>query len=166
MKKSTLKLLVLICITALSASAKENKSVRHRQGNPTPQVGTCPNTTAQTDLDINNVRAHILNGGDMWWDPISQVNTYEVPKGSGKNSIYSGAIWIGGYDGTGALKVAAQTYRQAGGNDFWSGPISKDTVTDSLSITNARCAQFDRLWKLTKVDVQNFIGGGSPTQKM
>ena len=24
--------------------------------------------SAQTDLNINNVRARLLNGGDMWWD--------------------------------------------------------------------------------------------------
>src|SRR4051812_34810954 len=28
----------------------------------------CANATQQVDLDINNVRAKILNGGDMWWD--------------------------------------------------------------------------------------------------
>ena len=39
----------------LSANAKENKGVVRRQANPTPQVGTCPITTAQADLAINNV---------------------------------------------------------------------------------------------------------------
>lgn len=76
-------------------------------------TGTCPPTTAQFDLDINNVRARILNGGDMWWDNISQTNYYEVPIGSNKNSLYTGAIWIGGYDGTGALKVAGPSARFA-----------------------------------------------------
>ena len=40
----------------------------------------CQPSKAQSDLSINNVRATILGGGDMWWD----LNTarYEVPKGS------------------------------------------------------------------------------------
>ena len=57
-------------------------------------------------------------GGDLWWDPVGQTPYYEVPIGSGKNSIYSGALWIGGFDQAGRLKVAAQTYRQGGSNDF------------------------------------------------
>src|SRR3954464_3407480 len=78
----------------------------------------CSPATAQTDLDINNVRATILNGGDMWWDLIS--GQYEIPKGSGITSLFAGSLWIGGIDGGGNLKVAAMTYRQ-GGNDFWPG---------------------------------------------
>ena len=42
---------------------------------------------------------------------------YEIPKGSNKNSMFAGALWIGGVDDGGNLKVAAMTYRQ-GGNDF------------------------------------------------
>ena len=57
----------------------------------------------------------------MWWDLVGNAE-YEVPKGSGKNSLFAGAIWIGGKDAAGNLKVAAQTYRQSG-SDFWPGPV-------------------------------------------
>ena len=75
------------------------------------QVNNCNPPTAQTDLDINNVRARILNGGDMWWDLVINPH-YEVPKGSGKHSMFSGSIWIGGLDAGNQLKLAAQKYRQ------------------------------------------------------
>ena len=134
MKTKLRTLSIFLCmILFITANAKENKGVVHKQINPSPQVVGCPNTTAQADLNINNVRARILNGGDLWWDPISQVNYYEVPIGSNKNSIYCGALWIGGLDGAGTLKVAAQTYRQQGANDFWAGPISKNPVTIILT---------------------------------
>ena len=82
----------------------------------------CPATTAQIDLAVNNVRARILNGGDLWWDPNNNsAGIYEVPKGSGLVSIYAGSFWIGGFDPANQLKVAAQTYRQTGANDFSSG---------------------------------------------
>ncbi len=110
----------------------------------------CLPPVAQIDLDINNVRTTILVGGDMWWN-VSTAN-YEVPKGSGKHSLYAGALWIGGMDQGGQVKVAAQTYRQTG-FDFWGGPL--DTV--AVSITKEKCQAYDRHWKVTKNDVQNFL---------
>lgn len=111
---------------------------------------SCAPTTAQADLDINNVRTTILVGGDMWWNLTSAK--YEIPKGSGKHSLYAGSLWIGGYDATGNLKVAAQTYRQLGG-DFWGGPLD----TTAVNITPAKCQEYDRHWKVTRQDVVNFI---------
>jgi len=35
---------------------------------------------------------------------------------------FSGALWIGGKDNGGNLKLAAMTYRQRG-SDFWPGPF-------------------------------------------
>ncbi|MBK9638175.1 MAG: hypothetical protein IPO63_10300 [Bacteroidetes bacterium] len=126
-------------------------------------AATCPNTTAQIDLDVNQVRARVLVGGDLWWDPIGQTPYYEVPIGSNKNSIYSGALWIGGYDQSNQLFVAAQTYRQAGGNDFWGGPISKDVNTGAVGIADPRCIEFDRFWSIKREDVENFIADGTTT---
>src|SRR6185436_12656684 len=35
------------------------------------EAGDCKAATSQIDLNINNVRARLMNGGDMWWDLIS-----------------------------------------------------------------------------------------------
>ena len=56
----------------------------------------------------------------MWWN--LSDGKYEIPKNSGKHSMFAGSLWIGGLDDDDQLKVAAQTYRQSG-NDFWPGPI-------------------------------------------
>ena len=63
----------------------------------------CKAPTSRIDLDINNVRTTILNGGDMWWD-LNDAQ-YEIPKGGDKHSIYAGSIMIGGIDQTGNLKM-------------------------------------------------------------
>jgi hypothetical protein len=110
----------------------------------------CNPPTAQAELDINNVRTTILVGGDMWWDLVNAK--YEIPKGSGKSSLFAGSLWIGGIDDGGQIKVAGQTYRQTGG-DFWGGPLD----TTNTDITQQKCQQYDRHWKVTKADVQNFI---------
>ena len=114
----------------------------------------CTPPNAKADLDINNVRTTILVGGDMWWD-LSNPK-YEIPQGSGKHSIFTGALWIGGIDPGGQIKVAAQTYRQTG-LDFWGGPLD----TTSVNITQQKCLAYDRHWKVTRAQVQNFINNPS-----
>jgi len=42
----------------------------------------CAEAVTSTEMALNNVRALIHTGGDMWWD--FQTAQYEVPKGSGK----------------------------------------------------------------------------------
>ena len=82
MKPTTfISLFFLLSFINLSL-AKENKgySSNHQSTNKT-NAG-CIASTAQTDLNINNVRAHILNGGDLWWDYNNNSNgQYEVPLG-------------------------------------------------------------------------------------
>ena len=75
---------------------------------------------------------------------------YEIPKGSNKNSMFAGALWIGGVDDGGNLKVAAMTYRQ-GGNDFWTGPLDETTAT----IDEQTCVEWDKHFKMTRAEVED-----------
>ena len=121
----------------------------------------CPIPTAQADLDVNNVRARILNAGDLWWDPFGQTPTYEVPIGSSKNALYCGSIWIGGFDAGNQILAAAQTYRQSGSNDFWPGPISVAPGSGQLLTDTATCSFYDNLYSITKAEIISFLNGGS-----
>ncbi len=113
----------------------------------------CNQTTAVIDLDVNNVRARMMNGGDMWWDRPNSTAAYEVPKGSKKHSLFAGSIWIGGIDRSSQdLKVAAQTYRQSG-NDYWSGPLDQD---NGFSVNFQTCSDWDRFWKINSTDINKF----------
>ncbi|MBP6623999.1 MAG: hypothetical protein KA198_02430 [Chitinophagaceae bacterium] len=146
--------LTLLTIQGLyfTSSALPNIGQKPSQGLHKTAAG-CNATTATIDLDINNVRARLMNGGDMWWDIPTGTAQYEVPKTSGKNSLFAGSVWIGGKDSsTGELKVAAQTYRQ-NGNDFWSGPLAQDGSIDFQT-----CADWDRFWKINASDVNKFRG--------
>lgn len=109
-----------------------------------------PSTSAE--LNVNNVRALIHSGGDMWWDLIANAR-YEVPKGSGRHSLYVGNLWIGGREAnTQTLKVAAQRYR-ANGVDYWTGPL--DTL-GSASIDAETCDLYDQLWQISRQEVELF----------
>jgi hypothetical protein len=146
---------------SLHVSAKENVGIhRNRPALALNKVSAgCPYTQAKTDLDINNVRAKIFTGGDMWWDLAGNAK-YEVPKGSGKTSSYAASLWIGGIDGNNQLKVAAQTYRQ-NGNDFWTGPVSADPATGATDVSLEDCDYYDRHWILTKESVRQYVNTGT-----
>jgi hypothetical protein len=87
----------------------------------------------------------------MWWD--FETSKYEIPKGSRKTSMFSASLWIGGLDVNGQLKLAALRYRQVG-NDYWTGPL---TIDGTASIDQATCAMYDKHWKITRADVEQFI---------
>lgn len=116
------------------------------------QLGVISNDNFK-NLDINNVNAGIANRSDMHWDMGgSGSSMYEVPKGSGKNSNFASALWIGGLDNGGQLHGGAQTYRQSG-VDFWPGPL--DTI--SATIDTATALYYDKIWKVSYTDINNFI---------
>ncbi len=116
-------------------------------------AAACQPATAAIDLDINNVRARLMTGGDMWWNIGLGKAAYEVPKGGGASSLFAGSCWIGGYDKQGQLKVAAQTYRQDG-NDYWPGALEASATP---AITAGECSSWDRFWKINKSDVLEFL---------
>jgi hypothetical protein len=119
--------------------------------NTTRLAAACLPATSSTDLDFNNVRARINTGGDMWWDLQGQAE-YEVPKGSGKTSMFSASLWIGGVDVNNQLKVAALRYRQVG-NDFWPGPLTTD---GTASIDGTVCQEYDKHYVITRAEVAAF----------
>ena len=108
------------------------------------------------DLDINNVRCRLLGAGDFWWD-LQNDAKYEIPKvdpSTGTipvSSSFAGALWVGGIDAGGQLKIAAQTYRQSG-NDFWPGPLDNDGT-----IEEATCNAYDRHWKVNRTEIDDFF---------
>lgn len=114
-------------------------------------AGCLPPATS-AELNVNNVRALIHSGGDMWWDLIANAR-YEVPKGSGRNALYVGTLWIGGRDKqTQTLKVAAQRYR-ATGVDYWTGPLTTD---GAASVTDQTCVLYDQIWSISRTEVEQF----------
>lgn len=115
------------------------------------QVGTCREAIGETYLDINNVRARILNNGNLFWrgDP----HVYNVPKGGRAHAIFAAGIWIGGYEGD-QLRIAAARY---GNYHFWAGPLDEngEPPTD--------CGEFDRLYKVSIFDIQEYESTGVTT---
>ncbi len=114
----------------------------------------CRSAEAQIDMEINNVRARLLSGGDVWWD-LANTGKYIVPKtepGQQEvSSIFAGAVWIGGLDPAGNLKIAAVDFRQNGETDYFTGPI--DPVTGSTD--SDICEPWDRFFRVLAENVEN-----------
>lgn len=113
----------------------------------------CIPASGSTELDLNNVRALIHTGGDMWWDLQGNAK-YEIPKGSGKTALFAGSIWVGGKDVNGQLKLAAQRFR-AGGVDYWPGPLIT-SGPDRGTTSSEKCLEYDRHFNIKRNDVAEF----------
>jgi hypothetical protein len=117
----------------------------------------CAQATGQIDQQINNIRARLLNGGDVWWD-LNGNGRYIVPKvepGSGEeevSSIFAGSVWLGGFDDQGNLRMAANTYRSATSNDFYPGPLTPEGTT-----TPQVCENWDQFFKVTGEEIQQHL---------
>ena len=103
-------------------------------------------------LDINQVKARVNSGGDLHWDPTTGYSGYECPKGSNKIWGAPASLWLGGIDIGGQLKLAAQTHHQ-GEVDYWPGPLTTSSATTNSTTVN----QYNRIWKLNKTDIDDFL---------
>lgn len=148
MNKLSFISILVVYFLALSTESKARNYIGGDKGNSSDAKNTgfrsnCTESRAETDLDINNVRARLRAGGDMWWD--GQQARYIIPNvdpASGEpevSSLFAGGIWVGAYDEGGNLILAAQTFRDRG-NDYWPGPL--DSLTGTINKTE--CASWDQ----------------------
>lgn len=152
-------------LSMATLSAKEKYGSVFKQHSSQKVMAACSPPQGREELALNNVRTIIFSGSDMWWDLFGAGNAYYViPKVSDKakwiSSNFSGNVWFSGIDNTSTLKVAAQTYRQDG-IDFWTGPIN---LVTKQADDPAICTRYDKLFRITKKEVQDFAAGGPITQ--
>ncbi len=131
-----------------ASEQQQNRNLTYREN--------CANSVSQIDMAINNVRARLLTGGDVWWD--TNDGRYVVPKvepGEPEvSSIFAGAVWLGGVDPAGNLKLAAKTYGSASGDsDFFSGPLNPETG----KTTQETCAQWDKFFVVRGENIREHL---------
>ena len=105
-------------------------------------------------LDINNVSARFSASGLHFIN--RNTGDYEVPKGSGKKSLFSNSLWVGGLDGLDSLHFAGEKYRQgpnlspAGTQpDYYCGPVMNDSEYGFPQDT-----AWSYVWKLNRTDIE------------
>ncbi|MCQ2283413.1 MAG: T9SS type A sorting domain-containing protein [Bacteroidales bacterium] len=141
--------LLMVCMVAGSLHAEKVKGVVRKSSSPKAESATCLPASSSNELTVNNVRAYIETGGTMWFKEVAE---YEVPKGSGMTSMFCAALWIGGRDANGQLKLAAVRFRQIG-DDYWTGPLK---ITGA-GTTQSECIKFDKHFKISRAEVDEHI---------
>lgn len=107
-----------------------------------------PRTT--TYMEANNVRAMIHTAGNLWQVPGQDRSQYEIPKNSGIMAVFTSALWLGGTDVNGQLKLAALRYRQ--GQDYWTGPLAMNSATTLAEI----CEKYDKHYISRQDEIREF----------
>lgn len=174
---------ILVCAFTVifSFNGLAYKNPNHHGPSNSNNLGTdnraagCAPANERLFMEFNNVRALIETGGSLWQDRANGTSSYEVPKGSNKFVLYSGALWMGGEDVNGQLKIAAHLFRE--GNDFWSGPLGDlidgtgnydpfvvQTAQTPLfrdhgeaEITPFECQKYDKFFTIRRSEVIQFI---------
>ncbi len=162
----TLLLIAVVLPSSARNNPKTTKKTTTNNNSGNQQQATlrepCAPGSSQISQDINNVRARLLINGDVWWDGSGDPK-YVVPKVEAGlpevSSIFAGAVWIGGRDTGGNLKLAAKTYGGSNTTDFWPGPI--DTT---LSTEAKICENWDKHFKVLGDDVRLHLSNWSDAE--
>lgn len=106
----------------------------------------CSILFAQYDsLNINNINARFYPDGGMF-NGDGQPR-FEVPKGSGKHSIYGARLWVGGLDVANQVHLSAEKYGSQE-HDWFPGPLNTSGECDSVN--------YNRIWKINRNSVDSF----------
>jgi len=103
---------------------------------------------SQAVMDVNEVSTVIKPGNGQFWD-FQQFSTYEVPKGSGKHSLFLGTLWVLGKSSSGSIDGMVERYR-TNGVDWASGPLKID---GTASTTAPVVFEYGRVWKIDQVEI-------------
>ena len=148
--KFLIVLSLIFIMATLQVQAEKYKGPIVKSPSPKDNANCSP-PSQNIELSLNLVRAYIMSNGTMWFREKAE---YEVPKGTGKTSMFSAALWIGGQDKSGQLYVAAMTFGQRG-NDYWTGPLN---MKDG-SIDQPTCNKYDRFFPMSRILVEQHIRG-------
>jgi hypothetical protein len=114
---------------------------------------SCANPQSQIDIQGNNLKARILNGGDLFTNFNSgQFIPNPVPGGANPSTIYAAGLWLGGLDPAGNLQLATTDYRNSNQFDFSAGPLSSNGMTNAIN-----CFNWDRHFKVTDDRIAAFL---------
>lgn len=103
-------------------------------------------------IDLNNIKARVgLNS--TFSNIVDGIAGFEVPKGSGRNTIFASNAWVAGKNNN-TVYANVETFGNFATSTSvsnLSGPISTNYPTFEFSL------KWDRVWKVTNADLQYHI---------
>ena len=177
-KMNYLSLIMMLALASNAFAYNHDFGKSTSAGNkPKPSVQTkgasCAPANYYKVMDFNDVSARLETGGLLFLDRANGVAAYRVPKGGASTIIYAAALWMGGKELNGQLKIAAVKYRNDG-NDFWPGPLTVDLNSvyynanvpqgddaqrpyGEATIDADQCLKYDNIFSISKAGVSTFI---------
>lgn len=110
-------------------------------------------------LDLNNIKS-IISRNVLFNDEFNSISGFEVPKGSGRNTMFAANLWVTGkYNDT--VYANAETFGYFTTNNVptlnLSGPISTDYSSFDFHL------KWDRVWKVNFSDLQFHVANWQNT---
>ena len=100
-------------------------------------------------LQVNNLKYSIMSNGDIHRGGGTSTLS-EFPNGSNLSCVHTQTLWLGGIDQNNELRLAAHTYRQSGGSDFFPGPKANTYDADYDD-------RYNDVWYLTREEIEQHI---------
>ena len=158
MKTKLLILLAFLCAqSGFSFSNPTRPKTKYKA--QTNFRNNCDPPISSKEMVVNTIRARLLSGGDMWWDGENAGLVIPNVKAGEKevSAIYAAAVWMGGVDEGGNLKVAAQTYGRPNRNDYWSGPL-RSSLDENPGTTDAEiCRNWDQIFSVKRTEIAEHL---------
>lgn len=104
-------------------------------------------------LDLNNIKARVDLYG-LFQDRANNISAFEVPKGSGKNTIFAANLWIAGKNQD-SVYMNAETFGTSYTNyqAYTEFKAPSGPIMDSAHYSNGYDYDWDRLWKINIQDI-------------
>ncbi|MFT6335969.1 MAG: hypothetical protein ACJATI_002724 [Halioglobus sp.] len=155
--KTRILFIAALLFSIVSMDARNNPEQLKKMNNKvqfsSPRLN-CQPAQANADLEINNVRARLLTGGDIWWN--KEDGRYIVPKPAPGfdevSAIFAGGVWIGGVDPNGSLKLAGVQYATGANTDWYPGPLDDAGQTEATI-----CENWDQFFSVKGADILKHI---------
>ncbi len=116
----------------------------------TPFDDECSRPKKVYDMEVNNVRARLLTGGDLFYDA-NYITPLYPKKSSPVSGIFAVGVWASGTDAKKAVRLSAVTYRNEG-FDFTTGPLNDKGLTEKIS-----CDQWDNIFSVNGTHIKSHI---------
>lgn len=186
--KTTIKYISFACALLMVSNSyayfdKVPGSNSKQKGNGSQNSGftakaNCAPPNERLIFQFNDVRAQLNTHGVLFIDKNNGTAAYEVPKSDASTpqnertmAIFAAALWMGGTDINGQLKLAAAKF--ADKNDFWTGPLTITPGTGTpvdggpvgvdaikpygdANIAPEVCEAFDKFFTIRKAEVISF----------
>jgi len=145
-----MKLLSLILLFSFSLPLSAKELEKKEKNTQNAALLDCVRPVAKYDMKVNNVRARLLTGGDLFSEA-AYITPNPRPGQLPVSSIFAAGVWMGGVDKMGNIKLSAMAYRSSF-FDFFSGPLDLNGTTE---INN--CEDWDKIFSVKGISIEKHI---------